>query len=109
MTHGQEMVDQTAQGRAVIDFMAREIADAVIDQDMGFVLESDTGQVPSPDELTFVSMSRKPDAAGKRAFRQVKYYIKPDVTSPGADPALDFERPGLMRVTSGARLCGEGL
>lgn len=76
---GSKIADQNLKGRMVLDFMAREISQAVADDVLAFKLDSADFElfgnaVEDGDRLQFVTLSQLVDS-GRRQARQVVYFV----------------------------------
>jgi prepilin-type N-terminal cleavage/methylation domain-containing protein len=85
---GNKQVENSSNGRAVVNYIARELAMAVADEKLTFRLQSDFGAVITgantekpyglydSDAIRFVTLSGIPDNSDKhRAAVQVQYYM----------------------------------
>ncbi|HNR94552.1 MAG TPA: prepilin-type N-terminal cleavage/methylation domain-containing protein [Kiritimatiellia bacterium] len=109
---GSKIADQNLKGRMVLDFMAREISQAVADEVMGFRLDSkdielyaDSARPEDGDALYFVTLSENAlideDSDVHRNAREVVYYVTNMVdSSSGISKPLEG-RYRLMRAMRG--------
>jgi len=74
--------DANMEARAVLDFIARDIQQAVADDVLGFRLSSEDKEVFGTgglgwmnDAMWFVSLNNDPDSGAPRAAREVRYYV----------------------------------
>lgn len=77
---GAKRVESMTDGRAVVDYMTREISGAVVDNVLSMRLRSDADQAPGGvrgDRIYFVTMQGRPDALGERQGRQIMYRMMP--------------------------------
>ncbi|MBN1268793.1 MAG: prepilin-type N-terminal cleavage/methylation domain-containing protein [Kiritimatiellae bacterium] len=101
---GMRRAQDNMQARAALDFMARELAQAIADEDIGFMLDSydtlvygDATHDWYNDALYFVTLARDPTNGDPRAATEVKYYVTDMVDSTGA------AMPGRYRLMRGNR------
>ncbi|MDD3603746.1 MAG: prepilin-type N-terminal cleavage/methylation domain-containing protein [Kiritimatiellae bacterium] len=77
---GSKIADQNLKGRMVLDFMAREISQAVADDVIAFKLDSADFElfgnaVEDGDRLQFVTLSQLVDVYTPRQAREVVYFV----------------------------------
>ncbi len=77
---GTKIADQNLKGRMVLDFMAREISQAVADDVLAFKLDSEDfelfgNSVEDGDRLQFVTLSQLVDEGTPRQAREVVYFV----------------------------------
>jgi len=78
---GIALADQNLKGRMILDFMAREISQAVADGTLAFKLDSEDiklfgGGVEDGDKLQFVALSNYIDEGGERQTQEIIYWVE---------------------------------
>lgn len=94
---GMNHAEQNMTGRSLMDFMVREISQAVADDKIRFRHEDNIGMRvygSEPDDLYFVSMNNNAQsgANARRELSEVYYYVEPMINED------DEEIPGRYRL-----------
>ncbi|MFH0952978.1 MAG: prepilin-type N-terminal cleavage/methylation domain-containing protein [Verrucomicrobiota bacterium] len=109
---GTRRAEQNIEARAILDFITRDVQQAVADDVLAFRLCSEDkevfgtgGQGWLNDAIWFVSLSNDPDSTTTpRAAREIRYYVSDMTEIDGSTPLLGRYR--LMRGTrTGAVKC----
>ena len=99
-TLGTRRAETNGSGRAVVDFMARELSAAIADEQITFIATNDfsTAMYESRgDLLAFVAANRNPENSLERTTEEVWYYAMPMKDSNGDN------LPGRYRLMRAAK------
>lgn len=111
---GTRRVSSAVDGRAVIDFMVREMSSAVADGTlvMAHKLNADSNILGmDSDRIYFVTLDQKSESKSAantyRQGRQVSYHIEPmrDINGNDIPNRFRIMRSGIEKVTSGVYTC----
>ncbi len=96
--HGIKTSDQNLQGRVILDYIARELRQAIVDENIVIRISS-SGANPYGtglgDWISFASLGR--EQTGEREVRLVRYYVRENMRSIGGVNVRTYQ---LMRGIS---------
>ena len=105
MSNGLTRSEKVASGRAAIDFMARELSQAVVDDTVNMALKSvinaSDSNAPTPDALAFAAVvDHSVNDSRKRALKQIVYFVQKEYSNPklkAGENQEDYKRSVLVR------------